>query len=309
LTDLLPHGDFEADQLLQLVGTVEAQSEHPLGRAIVKAAEEKQLQPLSLSGFEALPGYGVQARADDKVLLIGTAKLLQREGVKVDALVAQAESLADAGKTPIYVSIDGRLAGLLAVADTIKTGSGDAVRSLQTMGLRVMMISGDNTRTAHAVAAQLGITEVRAEVLPADKASTVAGLRQAGDCVTYVGDGINDAPALAEADVGMAMGNGTDVAMESADVVLVSGDLRGIVQAIALARATLRNIKQNLFWAFAYNTALIPVAAGLLYPFVGILLSPVLAAGAMALSSVFVVTNALRLRGFVVQRQTLPDGA
>jgi Au+-exporting ATPase len=229
---------------------------------------------------------------------VGSGRFMQTLGLDVTPLVGSAERLSGEGKTPIYAAIDGRLAAIIAVADTIKPSAPQAIASLHAMGLKVAMITGDNGRTANAIAARLGIDLVMAELLPEAKLEAVRRLRAEHGNLAFVGDGINDAPALAEADVGIAIGTGTDVAIEAADVVLVSGRLEGIVNAIALSRATIGNIRQNLFWAFAYNTALIPVAAGVLYPAFGLLLSPVLAAGAMAMSSVFVLANALRLRSF-----------
>ncbi|MEX1197180.1 MAG: heavy metal translocating P-type ATPase [Pseudohongiellaceae bacterium] len=297
LTDREVLDGFDRDAVLRQVAAIEAQSEHPIAGAIVEAAREKGLEIPDAQKVEALTGFGLRGQVEGQEIHIGAERLLEQLGIKDRAFREPAEALAREGKSPLYVIIDGKPAALLAVADRPKATSHEAIRILQSMGFRTVMITGDNRDTAEAVARDLGIDEVHADVLPGDKARVVGELRADGTVnVAFVGDGINDAPALAEADVGIAMGNGTDVAMESADVVLVSGDLIAVAKAAALARATMRNIHQNLFWAFAYNVSLIPVAAGILYPFFSILLSPVLAAGAMALSSVFVLSNALRLR-------------
>jgi len=283
---------------LQLAASVERGSEHPLAEAIVRGAKERGEVLFDPEDFEAIPGHGVVARVNDVKVQLGTWKYMEENGVDVLGLRDRAETLAGEGKTPMYVAVGGKAAGVIAVADTLKPNSIDAIRQLHKMGIRVAMITGDNRRTAEAIARQLGIDRVLAEVLPEEKASEVKKLQQEGYVVGMVGDGINDAPALAQADIGIAIGTGTDVAMEAADVTLISGDLRTVVTAIALSRATMRNIKQNLFWAFAYNTALIPLAAGVLFPFFGLLLSPMIAALAMAFSSVSVVSNALRLKRF-----------
>jgi Cu+-exporting ATPase len=251
-----------------------------------------------VSAFEAVPGFGVSARVGHHQVAVGADRYMAKLGIAVDTFADTASRMGKQAKTPLYAAVDGKLAAVIAVSDPIKRSTPQAIRSLQAMGLKVAMITGDNRRTAEAIAAQLGIDEVVAEVLPDGKVDAIKRLRAGGRVVTFVGDGINDAPALAEADVGMAIGTGTDVAIESADVVLMSGDLLGVTNAIALSKATIRNIQQNLFWAFAYNAALIPVAAGVLYPVSGTLLSPMLAAGAMALSSVFVLGNAMRLKRF-----------
>ncbi len=287
------------DQVLYLAASAERGSEHPLGEAIVEHARD--VRGLALSeptDFDAIPGHGIESTIDGALVLLGNAKLMRERGVALDGFDTRSDMLADEGKTPMFVAVDGRLAGVVAVADRIKAGSIEAVRNLQGLGLEVWMITGDNARTASAVARLAGIEHVMAEVLPEGKAEKVKSLQALGRVVGMVGDGINDSPALAQADVGMAIGTGTDVAMESADITLMSGALEGIAKAIRLSRATMRNIKQNLFWAFVYNVVLIPVAMGLLYPFFEILLNPVMAAAAMALSSVTVVSNALRLRGF-----------
>ncbi len=298
LTDILPAEGFTEAEVLRLAAAAERRSEHPLGEAIVRGAEERGLDLAEPEGFQAIPGHGIEATVEGHRVLLGNRRLMEREGVDVRALQAQLERLADEGKTPMIVAVDGRAAGVLAVADTLKEGSREAIEALHRLGIEVAMITGDNRRTAEAIARQVGIDRVLAEVLPQDKAKEVKRLQQEGRVVAMVGDGINDAPALAQADVGIALGTGTDIAIETAEVILISGDVRGVVTAIALSRATIRNIKQNLFWAFFYNTALIPVAAGVLYPFTGLLLNPILAAAAMATSSVSVVTNALRLRRF-----------
>jgi P-type Cu+ transporter len=297
LTDLeVAAGEDEA-RVLSLVAAVERESEHPIAGAIVAAAGARSLAVPQASGFEAVPGFGVGAEVEGQRVEVGAERYLRRLGIDPGPLAAAAGELSEAGKTVMYAAVDGRAVGVLAVADPIKPSTPAAIRALHALGLRVAMITGDDARTARAIAARLGIDDVLAEVLPDGKVAAVRELQSTGT-VAFVGDGINDAPALAQADVGLAIGTGTDVAIEAADVVLMSGDLRNVVNAIALSKATLRNIKQNLFWAFAYNASLIPVAAGILYPFAGILLSPVLAAAAMGLSSVFVVTNALRLRRF-----------
>jgi P-type E1-E2 ATPase len=277
---------------------VERRSEHPIAEAIVRAAKEQGLALENADGFTARPGFGVEATVAGCRVQIGADRYMRELVYDVRRFEAEAGRLADEGKTPLYAAIDGRLAAIIAVADPIKPSTPAAIAALHRLGLKMAMITGDNRRTADAIARRLGIDHVLAEVLPDGKVEAVKALQAEGRKVTFVGDGINDAPALAQADVGLAIGTGTDVAIESADVVLMSGDLRNVPNALALSQATIRNIKQNLFWAFAYNTVLIPVAAGALYPALGLLLSPVLAAAAMALSSVFVVTNALRLRRF-----------
>ena len=298
LTDLEPAAGFDDDMVLALVASVETRSEHPIAEAIVAAAKARNLDVTSPTAFEATPGYGVSARVGDHDVQVGADRFMTKLGHDVSAFAAKAAELGAQGRSPLYAAIDGRLAAVIAVADPVKDTTPEAIRALHALGLKVAMITGDNQATADAVARTLGIDEVVGEVLPGGKVDALHRLRKEGRKVAFVGDGINDAPALAEADVGLAIGTGTDVAIESADVVLMSGDLRGVVNAIALSKATIRNIRQNLFWAFGYNAALIPVAAGVLYPLNGTLLSPVFAAGAMALSSVFVLSNALRLRAF-----------
>ncbi|EQB4332432.1 heavy metal translocating P-type ATPase [Providencia stuartii] len=298
LTDLVPAEGFEYDEVLALVAAIETRSEHPIAEAIVAAAKEKGISFAAIEEFEAVPGFGVSAKVGGRSVSVGADRFMKQLGLEVSHFQPTALRLGEQGKSPLYAAIDGRLAAIIAVADPIKETTPEAIKALHSLGLKVAMITGDNAATAAAIAKQLGIDEVAAEVLPDGKVAALKQFRSNGNKVAFVGDGINDAPALAEADVGLAIGTGTDVAIEAADVVLMSGDLRGVVDAIALSQATIRNIKQNLFWAFAYNALLIPVAAGLLYPINGTLLSPILAAAAMALSSVFVLGNALRLKRF-----------
>ncbi|TCU23238.1 Cu+-exporting ATPase [Rhizobium azibense] len=295
LTDFQVADGFLREDVLGWVASIEALSEHPIAEAIVKAADSEGLALADVKGFEASPGYGVKGSVAGRSLLVGADRALVREGISVEGFALVDEELSRKGRSPLYVAVDGRLAAIVAVSDPIKETTPGAIRALHAFGLEVAMITGDNRRTAEAVAAELGIDRVVAQVRPEGKVEAVKRLREHGK-VAFVGDGINDAPALTEADVGLAVGTGTDVAVESADVVLMSGDLTAVVTAIGLSRATIRNIKQNLFWAFVYNAGLVPVAAGLLYPVNGTLLSPVFAAGAMAMSSVFVLANALRLR-------------
>jgi Cu+-exporting ATPase len=298
VTDVIPLGSEDEAELLRLVASVERSSEHPLGEAIVRAATERGLSLEEPSGFESITGHGVRADVAGHRVAIGNERLLADENVDGSALDQHCERLSTDGKTPMLVAIDGRAAGVIAVADTAKEGADVAVATLREMGLEVVMLTGDNRRTAAAIAKQVGIERVVAEVLPEDKAAEVRRIQSEGKRVAMVGDGINDAPALAAADVGIAIGTGTDVAMEASDITLISGDVRGVVTAVRLSRAAMGNIKQNLFLAFAYNTLGIPIAAGVLYPFLGWRLSPMIAAGAMALSSLSVVTNANRLRTF-----------
>ena len=298
LTDFEAAEDFAADEALALAAAVESRSEHPIATAIVAAAHAKGLELPPLEGFEAVPGFGARGRAGGVEVAVGADRYMERLGLDVAPFRDTAERLGLQGRTPLYAAIGGRLAAIIAVADPVKPSTPAAIAALHRMGLRVAMITGDNRRTAEAIARDLGIDEVVAEVLPEGKVEAIRRLKSGGSKVAFVGDGINDAPALAEADVGIAIGTGTDIAIESADVVLISGDLAGVPTAIGLSQATIRNIRENLFWAFAYNVLLIPVAAGALYPVSGTLLSPMIAAGAMALSSVFVLGNALRLRRF-----------
>jgi len=298
VTDIIEGERFSRKEILTLAASAEKGSEHPLGEAIVKKAKEESLNLLDSRGFQAIAGQGIEAIVDSKGILLGNVKLMEERKVHLNGLSEKASHLSTEGKTPMFLAVEGQAAGIIAVADTLKENSKEAVGALQRMGLEVVMLTGDNERTARAIAHQIGIDRVLAEVLPEMKAEEVKRLQAEGKKVGMVGDGINDAPALAQANVGIAIGTGTDVAMESSDITLIAGDLRGVVTAIALSKATIRNIRQNLFWAFAYNTILIPVAAGVLFPFWGILLNPIFAAGAMAFSSVTVVSNALRLRKF-----------
>ena len=304
VTDVvLADGAPAQDDVLRLVAAAERRSEHPLGEAIVRyAREERSIEVPDASAFDATPGQGIAATVDGRAVLVGREAFLATNRLETRELVDAAEELAAAGKTPVFVAIDGRPAAVVAIADTLKAGSAEAVAELHRMGLEVAMLTGDNETTAKAIARQAGVDRVLADVRPDEKAAQVRRLQAEGKLVAMVGDGINDAPALAQADVGIAIGTGTDVAIESGSVTLMSGDLRALVTAFALSRATMRNIRQNLFWAFAYNVALIPLAAGVFYPFTGILLDPILAAAAMAMSSVTVVSNALRLRSFRPER-------
>ena len=302
LTDLHPADGIDELELLSLAASAEKASEHPLGEAVVRAAEAKGAKLLPVSAFKAVPGHGINASVDGRRVLLGNERHLTGSGVSGDAAfqkgLALAHELSGEGKTAMHVAVDGRYAGVLAVADTVKETSARAVAALRSLGVQVAMITGDNRRTAEAVARTLGIDRVLAEVLPQDKAGEVKKLQAEGRTVAMVGDGINDAPALAQADIGIAVGSGTDVAMESADIVLMRSDLMDVPTAIKLSKSVIRNIKQNLFWAFGYNVLGIPVAAGLLYAFGGPLLNPIIAAAAMSMSSVSVLTNALRLKRF-----------
>ncbi|MCE1045983.1 heavy metal translocating P-type ATPase [Pseudomonas alloputida] len=298
LTDLEIADGFDRNQVLAKAASVESRSEHPIARAIVESAVEGGIALPTMTDFDSVTGMGVRATVDGARVEVGADRFMRELGLDVSGFARTAERLGNEGKSPLYAAIDGRLAAIIAVADPIKSSTPAAIAALHQLGLKVAMITGDNARTAQAIAKQLGIDEVVAEVLPEGKVEAVRRLKATHGQIAYVGDGINDAPALAEADVGLAIGTGTDVAVESADVVLMSGNLQGVPNAIALSKATIGNIRQNLFWAFGYNTALIPVAAGVLYPAYGVLLSPIFAAGAMALSSVFVLGNALRLRRF-----------
>ncbi|PXX47070.1 heavy metal translocating P-type ATPase [Undibacterium pigrum] len=298
LTDLVPAVGFEYNEVLALVAAVETRSEHPIAEAIVAAAKQRDITVAPIDGFDATPGFGVSANVAGLTVAVGADRFMTQLGLDVASFLPTAQLLGEQGKSPLYAAIDGRLAAVIAVADPIRETTPAAIKALHALGLKVAMITGDNAATAAAIARQLDIDEVSAEVLPNGKVEALKKFRINGARVAFVGDGINDAPALAEADVGLAIGTGTDVAIEAADVVLMSGDLRGVPNAIAISKATIRNIKQNLFWAFAYNAVLIPVAAGAMYPLNGTLLSPIFAAAAMALSSVFVLGNALRLRRF-----------
>lgn len=296
LTDVIAENGFDEELVLRLAAAVERQSEHPLASAIVEGARTQGMILPEPVGFQAIPGHGVEAEAEGRHVLLGNAKLMADRGIDLGRLALEAERLADDGKTPMYVAIDRRAAGIVAAADTVREDSIAAIQHLKGLGLEVAMLTGDNRRTADAIGRQVGVDRVLAEVLPRDKANEVQKLQLEGKKVGMVGDGINDAPALAQADIGFAIGTGTDVAIEAADITLISGSLKGVVTAIDVSKATMRNVYQNLFGAFAYNTAGIPIALGLLYPFTGMLLSPMLAALAMSFSSVTVITNANRLK-------------
>ena len=296
MTDFQVLEGFNEQQVLQLIASVEAKSEHPIAYAIVQAAKEQQIELIEVSEFDSITGAGIKAQINNQDIQIGAERLMQQLGLNTEHFAGIASKLGQEGKTPLYAALDGKLAAIIAVADPIKDTSFKAIEELHRQGLKVAMITGDNPHTANAVAQQLKIDHVIAEVLPHEKVDAVKMLQKEHGIVTFVGDGINDAPALAQSDVGMAIGTGTDVAIEAADVVLMSGNMQHVATGIGISQATIKNIRQNLFWAFVYNIALIPIAAGILYPFFGILLSPMFAAGAMALSSVFVVSNALRLK-------------
>jgi len=286
------------DDVLRLAASVEKNSEHPLGEAIVRGAQARGLALVEPDSFNSIPGHGVEAQVEGHAMLVGNRKLMNERGVNLSWLVAQAEQLEADGKTVMFAGVDGQPAGLIAVADTLKEYSVEAIQRLHKLGLETVMITGDNRRTAEAIARQVGIDCVLAEVLPQDKAEQVKKLQAMGRKVAMVGDGVNDAPALARADVGMAIGSGADVAKETGDVILIKDDIRDVIVALEVARATMNKVKQNLFWAFVYNSLGIPVAAGLLYPFVSLIISPELAGLLMAVSSVTVTLNTLLLRGF-----------
>ena len=297
VTDIITTDNFNKDELLTIAASAEKVSEHPLGEAIVSKALDNNLKLQEVKGFTALSGYGIEAEIANKMVLLGNKKLMGDKKITI-TLEEESNRLASEGKTPMYIAIDNKLVGIIGVADVVKANSKKAIETLTKMGIEVIMITGDNQKTAMAIAKQVGINNVLADVLPQDKASEVKKIQSKGRIVAMVGDGINDAPALAQADVGIAIGSGTDVAIESASIVLVKNDLMDVVTAIHLSNRTIKNIKQNLFWAFAYNTLGIPIAAGLLYAFGGPKLSPIIAAGAMAFSSVSVLMNALRLKNF-----------
>jgi len=297
VTDIITN-DISENEILLLAASAEKGSEHPLGEAIVRGAEERNLEIKSIEEFNAIPGLGIEVKIEGKTILIGNKKLIDEKNIHIDILAKDSDRLADEGKTPMYIVIDGTLKGIIAVADTVKPSSKNAIEALHRMGIKVAMITGDNKKTADAIAKQVGIDIVLAEVLPEDKANEIKKLQGENQKVAMVGDGINDAPALAQADVGIAIGSGTDVAIESADIVLMRSDLMDVIIAIKLSKATIKNIKQNLFWAFGYNVLGIPVAMGVLHIFGGPLLNPIIAAAAMSLSSVSVLTNALRLKKF-----------
>jgi Cu+-exporting ATPase len=298
VTDVLTAGEMEADLLLRITASAEKASEHPLGQAIVIGAQDRGLELFAVDNFESLTGRGIEAKINEYGVLVGNRKLMDERSVSLSEMAETSDRLANEGKTPMYVAIDGNLAGIIAVADVVKPSSRSAIESLHRLGVEVAMITGDNRKTAAAIAKQVGIDRVLSEVLPRDKAGEVVKLQKEGKKVAMVGDGINDAPALAQADIGIAIGSGTDVAMESADIVLMRSDLMDVPTAIQLSKLTIRNIKQNLFWAFGYNVIGIPIAAGILYLFGGPLLNPIFAAAAMSCSSVSVLTNALRLKRF-----------
>jgi Cu+-exporting ATPase len=296
VVSIVPAEGFEEAGILRMAASIERSSEHPLADAIVRAAKERNLTLSNVEEFDSPTGKGVTGKVEGKTVLLGNGSFLKSSGIATEALESQAEKMRGDGATVINIAVDGKLAGILAIADPVKPSTPDALKALAAEGIKVIMLTGDNRTTANAVAKQLGIADVEAEVLPDQKSAVVNKLQKTGRVVAMAGDGVNDAPALAAAEVGIAMGTGTDVAMESAGITLLKGDLGGIVRARRLSQATMRNIRQNLFFAFIYNAAGIPIAAGILYPTFGLLLSPIIAAAAMALSSVSVVGNALRLR-------------
>jgi Cu+-exporting ATPase len=313
VTDIIAGAGFKEEELLMLAASVERGSEHPFGESIVNMAREKNLSLVDTTEFNAIPGRGIGASINGQKVLLGNMRLMKEQGLSLGGLEEVAAQLSGEGKTPMFLAIDRQATGIIAVADILKPNSEDAVKELHCLGLEVVMLTGDNKRVAEAMAWQMGISRVLAEVLPEHKTEEIKKLQEEGKVVAMVGDGINDAPALTQADVGIAIGTGTDVAMEAADITLISGDLRGVITAISLSKRTLRTIKQNLFWAFAYNVTLIPVAAGILYFVFGQngtpqglqfflgdygFLNPILAAGAMAISSLTVVSNSLRLKNF-----------
>jgi Cu+-exporting ATPase len=304
ITDIITVNGFSEEEILKYAACAEKNSEHPLAEAILKRAEEKEIKLIDPEQFNAIEGHGIEASINGKEILLGNAKLMRDRQIGIEDLERKAEEIAQDGKTPIYISLTGKAAGLIGVADMLKESSVHAVDKLRNMGLKVVMLTGDNRRTAEGIAKKAGIDEVLPEVLPEDKVHEIKKLQSGGRRVAMVGDGINDAPALAQADIGIAIGSGTDVAMEASDITLIKGDLRGVVTAIELSKKTIRIIKQNLFWAFFYNTAGIPIAAGVLYPFFGILLNPIFASVAMAFSSVSVVSNSLRLRRVKLRAST-----
>jgi len=298
VTDIITAPGISRESLLQIAASAEKGSEHPLGESIVKGAAKENLELLPVDSFNAIPGYGIEVVINGSDILLGNRKLMDERKISLSAFEADSDRLAEEGKTPMYIAKDGLFSGIIAVADVVKESSARAIKKLHEMGIEVAMITGDNRKTAEAIARQVGIDRVLAEVLPQDKASEVKKLQEMGRKVAMVGDGINDAPALAQADIGIAIGSGTDVAMESADIVLMRSDLMEVPTAIQLSKSTIRNIKQNLFWAFGYNVLGIPIAAGILYLFGGPVLNPIFAAAAMSLSSVSVLSNALRLKTF-----------
>jgi Cu+-exporting ATPase len=301
VTDILPAEPYSREDLLKYAAGAEKRSEHPLGQAILKKAAELRIVFDDPKNFRAIEGLGVEARVENKEILVGSRRLLQTRKVDLTGLAQRESGFAEEGKTVVYCAIDGRPLGIMAIADTLKESSFEAIQKLKKLGLEIIMLTGDNRRTAEAIARKAGIERVIAEVLPEDKVREIKKLQMAGKKVAMVGDGINDAPALAQADVGISIGSGTDIAMEASDITLIKEDLRGVASAIELSKKTIRVIKQNLFWAFCYNTAGIPIAAGILYPFFKILLNPIIASVAMAFSSVSVVSNSLRLRRMKIQ--------
>ena len=307
VTDLVTAPGVEEDLLISAAASIEKPSEHPLAEAIVEEASARGLLLRGVTGFSAVAGQGIEARIDGKRFLAGNLKMMRENGVPTDGFEQKGETLSEQGKTPLYFAAEGRMLGLVAVADTVKPTSRAAIDAFKSMGIDVVMLTGDNRRTAEAIRRQLGIDRVVAEVLPQDKEREVSAIQQTGKKVAMVGDGINDAPALTRADVGIAIGAGTDVAIESADVVLMKSDLLDAVTAIELSRAVIRNIKQNLFWAFFYNTIGIPLAAGIFFPLFGLRLNPMFGAAAMSLSSVCVVSNALLLKLFQPRRKAVAD--
>jgi Cu+-exporting ATPase len=300
VTDVLLVNTETKAQALQYAASLEAGSEHPLAQAIVVSAKEQGIEPSKVTGFNAIAGHGIEGIVDDQHIYFGNERLMRDKNIQIEAYLEQAQALAQDAKTPMFLAVEGKLAAIIAVADPVKDDSIAAIQRLQASGLRVVMLTGDNRATAAAVALKVGITEFHAEVLPQDKTDKIMALQMEGEIVAMTGDGINDAPALAMANVGFAIGTGTDVAIESADITLMRGSLHGLADAIAVSKATLKNVKQNLFGAFIYNAVGVPIAAGILYPFFGLLLSPVIAGAAMALSSLTVVLNANRLRLFDV---------
>jgi Cu+-exporting ATPase len=310
VTDIIAaDNSITQDKLLQIAASAEKGSEHPLGQAIVNEAENRHIEIVPVTEFKAITGLGIEAKIKlnnqnaeaEKIIMAGNRKLMNEQNISLENLELDSDRLADEGKTPMYITIDSKLAGIIAVADVVKQTSKTAIKNLHKMGIETAMITGDNKKTALAIAKQVGIDKVLSEVLPQDKANEVKKLQAENKKVAMVGDGINDAPALVQADIGIAIGSGTDVAMESADIVLMRSDLKDVAAAIDLSKQTIKNIKQNLFWAFGYNTLGIPIAAGLLHIFGGPLLNPIFAAAAMSLSSVSVLTNALRLKRFKVK--------
>jgi P-type Cu+ transporter len=298
VTDVITAGSLQQGDILRLAAISEKNSEHPLGEAIVRGAESRGLSLVEAESFNSIPGHGVEAQVESRAVLLGNRKLMNERRVYFGGLMTQAEQLEGDGKTVMFVAVDGEPAGLIAVADTLKEFSAEAIQRLHKLGLETVMITGDNRRTAEAIARQVGIDRVLAEVLPQDKAAEVKKLQATGQKVAMVGDGVNDAPALAQANVGMAIGSGTDVAKETGDVILIKDDIRDVVVALEVAKATMRKVKQNLFWAFIYNTLGIPLAAGLFYPFTQVIISPELAGLMMAASSITVTLNTLLLKRF-----------